>query len=384
MRSRIAIVIILLSHSGILKAQSILLDRVYSYVEDKNYEKALEEIGNAENNASTATDPKTYYLKSFVYKDLYLEANVENADSLLSIGIQSLNKAKSLDKASTYAIQLNQLEKFFYSSYYNQGVLQFNFQKFDEAIISFNKFLDHTTSINPYWLDANYYCGVSNLVEGNNKKAIELFSMLANNDYQQPLLYADLATLFMDENNEEKASSFIKKGLIMYPDDTDIQLVHLNVLSQFGHYVELQAQLETMLLSDPNNIELFLMLGTVYGKNKNNENSTEYSNKIEQTYTKIIKIDPEHFEGNFNLGVHYYNMAVEIINKNDYDISLVELSEILSKSAELFQKALPFLQTNNQKLKTIKLLKALQAIYYNLNMIEELQEITKELESLTQ
>lgn len=368
-----------------VNAQVALLDRVPGFIEGKDYSRAIEAISLAESNTITSTDPRTYYLKSFIYKDLFVnESNPELKDSLLSIAVSSLKKSRELDKTDLYTAQLSQLETFFYSSYYNQGVERFNAADYPGAVVSFKQFLDHTSDKNPYWLDANYYTAIAHQVQGDKDSTFEAFRMLAARNYGQPLLYSDLALLYADIKDEPNAFNTLKKGLTKYPDNKDLQLTEVNLLSRFEHYSQLEERLQQLLEQDANNTDILLMLATAYGKNRVEENRDEYYSKIERTYLRVITLLPDNFEANFNLGVLYYNEAVDIINKNDYDISLQELTIILERSSELFQKARPYLEGIYQKQKTVKLLVALQAIYYNLNMLEELDQISKEMDSLTE
>lgn len=368
-----------------LKAQVALLDMVYGFIDAKDYEKAKEAISMAEKHEITSGDPKTFYLKSFLYKDLYLASADSVKGRYLEVAINSLKKARELDKSSFYSTQLTELENFFYSGYFNDAVRMFNEQKYGGALDYFSEFLANTSSDNPYWMDANYYSGVSYQMLDSTAQAVDKYKFLISHNYDEPLLYFDLASIYLNERKEEDTIKLIiNEGLARYPENQDLQIINLNYLSQYRHYGKLEAALIGQLEKKGDDVDLMLMLATTYGKIRNAANSDEYFLKIESVYKEVLNLQPQNFEANFNIGVLYYNEAVEIINKNDYDISLKELALVLEKSTSLFQKARPYLQKIYMQKKERKLLEALQAIYYNLNMLEEFEQVSKQLNTIVE
>jgi tetratricopeptide (TPR) repeat protein len=125
------------------------------------------------------------------------------------------------------------------------------------------------------------------------------------------------------------------------------------------------------------------MAGTVYQKNRTSTNWDSYLKKAERVYKQLIAMEPDNFDANYNLGVLYYNEAVDIVNKNDIDTDIDELTKVLEFSTELFKKALPYLlNIYDSQEPNLKLVTALQAIYYNLNLKDELNEINAVLKGL--
>ena len=49
-------------------------------------------------------------------------------------------------------------------------------------------------------------------------------------------------------------------------------------------------------------------------------------------YNIVLKLDPENLSGNYNVGILYYNKAVNIINNQTYDITLATLNDIQDTS----------------------------------------------------
>jgi tetratricopeptide (TPR) repeat protein len=144
-----------------------------------------------------------------------------------------------------------------------------------------------------------------------------------------------------------------------------------------GRYNELEPMIESLLKENPDNIEIKLVAATTYERNKSDSTVKSYTEKAALLYKEILTIEPANYDANYNLGVLYYNEAVDLINKNDVETDLEQLGKILEKSARLFELSLPYLLKIFNPLKPdVKLLTALKAIYYNLNMKPEFNAIS--------
>jgi Flp pilus assembly protein TadD len=80
---------------------------------------------------------------------------------------------------------------------------------------------------------------------------------------------------------------------------------------------------------------------------------TEQRNLSKQYYTKALAIDPANFDANFNMGVYFYNEAVEMKR----EVDRMDISEYKKRGAEVegrvcgrFRQALPYFQ----KAKSVK------------------------------
>ena len=90
-------------------------------------------------------------------------------------------------------------------------------------------------------------------------------------------------------------------------------------------------------------------------------------------YEKILKIDSNHMKANYNLGVLYYNEAVNLIDGMDYDeVDLMAISQIEDQSIELFKQSLPFMEVAyKQNPKDRNTLEGLAGIYFSLREYEK-------------
>ncbi len=87
---------------------------------------------------------------------------------------------------------------------------------------------------------------------------------------------------------------------------------------------------------------------------------------------------------NKNLGVLYYNQAVDIIKKMDYDVPLDQLPIYQDNSVKLGKQALPYLLKASQINPTDKaVVEGLAGIYYLLNETDKYNEYKKRFEDMT-
>jgi tetratricopeptide (TPR) repeat protein len=366
---------LLLLVSSCTFAQVALLDRVYDMIQKSELNRAMEAIALAEKNTITAMDARTFYLKAFVNKEL-LMSDTANRVQYRDIMIASIQRCQELDSQRTFDKAIIDLRDFALASVFNDGSDSFNHQRYEECIQLFKWYCKLAEDEDSYFLDAKYFIGSSYNELHTPDSALAYFEFVKARNYDQPLLYVDLSYLYFNKNEEQHAMAALEAGLTHFPTHFDLQIAQLNVLAGFQRYDTLEHILEKFLVKNPDNIDALLMAGTTYEKNRTEETRAMHLEKAEKVYREVIRIDPENFDANYNLGVLFYNEAVDIVNKNDIDTDIAELTKVLERSTVLFEKALPLLLViHDPNESSLKLLQALQAIYYNLNMKVELLEV---------
>lgn len=112
-------------------------------------------------------------------------------------------------------------------------------------------------------------------------------------------------------------------------------------------------------------------------------NTDELASKIIESYEKVLLIDSNNINANYNLAIHYYNQGVNIIDNMDYSLDFEQLFQIQDHVMQLFQKALPYMRKAYKLDPTRKAtLQGLSGIYFGLNDIEKSEFYQKELEKL--
>ncbi len=121
-------------------------------------------------------------------------------------------------------------------------------------------------------------------------------------------------------------------------------------------------------------IEFLNALASVYSQiyEKDRKQKTDYMNLAKETYLKVLNIDANNYRANYNMGILYYNQAVNLINQSDYDIDIIALNDIQDNSIKLFKDALPFMEKANEiEPKRRETLLGLSGIYFSLNEKEK-------------
>lgn len=112
----------------------------------------------------------------------------------------------------------------------------------------------------------------------------------------------------------------------------------------------------------------------------------DFLQKAKDSYMQVLKIEENNMNANYNLGILYYNQAVNMINAMDPDIDIVALNQLQDNTISIFKESLPFM------LKAYEIdpareatLIGLSGIYFSLNDEQQsnyykakLEEIQKE------
>lgn len=103
----------------------------------------------------------------------------------------------------------------------------------------------------------------------------------------------------------------------------------------------------------------------------NNKSRKEYQDAAKLSLFKVLEIDPKNISANINLGVLFYNEGVELMNKMEYDVDLVQLDVVQENAKKLFKQSLPFMNKVYQlQPKEARALDGLEGIYHALNDYE--------------
>ncbi|MDQ3048519.1 MAG: tetratricopeptide repeat protein [Bacteroidota bacterium] len=150
---------------------------------------------------------------------------------------------------------------------------------------------------------------------------------------------------------------------------------------------------EYYLIVDPsrtnflqNDIKFLLALASVYNQIfEADRTRIEYRELAKTTYNKVLAIDPNNISANYNMGILFYNQAVNLINQSDYDIDIVALDDVQDNSIKLFKESLPFMEKAysldpNRK----ETLLGLSGIYFSLNEKEKSNMFKQKLEEIKQ
>jgi tetratricopeptide (TPR) repeat protein len=356
---------------------------------------------------------ENWYLKGYVYVDLAKsEVYAKLAPNAAIDALKAIEKCKELDVDKKFESDcinlLFELSTLFYNkgiNAYNSALKTKNTTEFSTALINFEYFFESIQTLGNDQAIVNHlielnninknsvivYTGYSAQQSGDNEKAKKFYSQVVllneTNDKAKlagvPLGYIYYSDLLISTGDTNNAKKVIEKGAKLYADNPDILMAAIDIFSKAKKVNEMADFLQTAVQNNPTNAKMLVVLAGAFNniakdylKKGYKATSLEYRDKAIKTYEKTLSLKVTDkqllFNINFNLGVLYYNPAVNAYkarnesNQQEYEF--------------LFKKAVPYLETarkydpENHNIMTM-LMKA----YQTLNETAKAEAIEKEL-----
>lgn len=359
--------------------QVILVDKAFEYIKNKNIEKARESIDIASQHQTTINEPRTWYLKSFVYKELY-KTNPSLLEDFREIALESARKSIQLDKKNTFSVDNEAIINYLRITYYNDATEHFNNKEYNEAFSKFEKCIKYTFSnnIDEIYKNATYFAGYSAFQVKNLQKAKLYYEKVLVLQYNDPAVYDELALLYMEEGNDSLALYTLESGRKLFPENPQLRIAEINLYLASNKFYQAEKLVDEYLKIDSTDIEVMLVAGTLYGKLSQTDSTknVSYFLKRKSIYEKVLRISPNNFTANYNMGITLYNRGVDLINPQVYDLDILTFHKLLDDVTLLFKEALPYVEKATMLSPDNKnALVALQGIYYNINEKDKYQQI---------
>ena len=385
--SSLMIVVFCLIGGGIkVNAQTLMVEKAFELLKKKELDKSWEAIQLATKNQETARDPRAWYVRSYVSKELFKADPRNNAE----FGVEALDAGQTsmeLDQQKKYHKECKAIASFVYTSYYNQTVTLLNSESYLDALGKLKALTQDRRSFNEFYAEASYLSGYAYLMLHQPDSTQHYFSQALTAGYRDPLIYETLASTYLDDNEVGKARTMVDMGQILFADDRGLKIAELNTLMKERHYERAAKAAEEYLSSYKKDTEVMLLYGTIQGRMLDDDpkNQERYFEKRIAIYEKVLKLEPNNLLANYNLGITYYNKGVELINNEEvFEKDIFEFDQLLNVCAGLFQKALPFvLKANQLDPSNFNALKALEGIYYNLNEQEKYAQVQARINAIS-
>ena len=145
---RFLTIIVLISTFSVSTAQNIL-DRSLKKYQAGELEQAKILIDSALTSELYAAENITWYLKGFIYKDLFkAKQNTELAEELRKTSLSAFKKLLLMDTLGRYSEDTRQNLKFLATTYYNDAMRLVEKQQFKQANVYYGKFLAAYSAVN--------------------------------------------------------------------------------------------------------------------------------------------------------------------------------------------------------------------------------------------
>jgi len=322
--------------------------------------KAKAFIDIAAVNTETAGSAKMHMYRGEIYFGLIEVAAMESAATGTKPDEALLKEYEAIAKASFNKVledpkkecipDIQSFLNFRSNMYFNMGIKSYETRNFEMATQLFVGAIEVKSFLNEKYPDAevNAQLCLSRTVD----------SLLKVKSFDKALELAD----------------FVNEAV---PQNIDILILLVNIYLQKGDVIGSQKYLNEALALDPNNKQLYYVLGTAYMDLDENE-------KADNALSKALEIDPAYNDAQYQLGAHLYNWAAQLkkeagqLPENDasYEPLMEKATAMQYRSLALLEKYIAV----NPLDKTV--LEILRSTYSKLGNNEKASEYKNRIEAL--
>ena len=166
---------------------------------------------------------------------------------------------------------------------------------------------------------------------GDKQLAIQYGEELKGNGYRQNEVYQILAQTYIEEGDTANYITTMREGLKLFPKEPYYSVNLINTYIVQNKYDEARTFLTQAIELNPENPQLYDVMGKLY-EESNEEEAIKW-------FSKALEVDPNYVESLCNIGRIYYNEAVEVSDKEDGGRAAAQ-----EKRTALLHKALPYLE----------------------------------------
>ena len=268
--------------------------------------------------------------------------------------------------------------------YINAGAYYFDQKDYPKAYDFFEQFLeisDHpmfkdtqTAARDSNFMMVQFYAAVAATQLGDSQKAIAALERAKNTEYRQNDVYQYLCYEYEQAKDSVNLEKTLKEGMEKFPEESYYLLSLINNYIYSNRNAEALEYLNTAISKDPNNAQLYDVMGRVY------ETGMKDYAKAEEYFKKALDMDGDNADILSNLGRVYYNQAVQQQTAANEITDQAKYQEELAKAKDLFTKAMPYFEKAHQiNPEARDVMTALRGIYYNLNMGDKFEAIEAEM-----
>ena len=166
---------------------------------------------------------------------------------------------------------------------------------------------------------------------GDKQLAIQYGEELKGNGYRQNEVYQILAQTYIEEGDTANYITTMREGLKLFPKEPYYSVNLINTYIVQNRYDEARTFLTQAIELNPENPQLYDVMGKLY-EESNEEEAIKW-------FSKALEVDPNYVESLCNIGRIYYNKAVEVSDKEEGGMAAAQ-----KKRTALLNKALPYLE----------------------------------------
>ncbi len=259
----------------------------------------------------------------------------------------------------------------------------FSAKKLDSAKVIIDQAIQNPESVKDYqaWM-------VRGFIYKDLYKANEINNILS--PYRDSATVSFIQSLQLDVENKNTQKEVVVKSLnylaSLYHNDinkTLDTLYYQQSLTNSDKHKAIKKVIDPTFNERKYNYDVYSVIGSMFEKGYEHSMSKNLLDLAKTYLLKAYEINSNTDFINKNLGVLYYNQAVDIIKKMDYDVPLDQLPVYQDQSVKMGQQALPYLLKAHQINPVDKsVIEGLAGIYYLLNNTEKYNEYKKKFEEM--
>ena len=370
------------------KAQPSKVETVRMILEDTdpNAVKDLREckrlIDDALAHPKTANSPKMWVYRAAVYFEISRkidDLNKETPDAVKTAA-EALFKCAETDVKHQWKEQFDFYLLNVSNVLFNAAVSEYQNKNYDKAIDYYQitlKLIPFDTKGDLKTININedliyQYSYYAAMAKGDNKLTKEYINKLIDHKFNDPKIYSALAKVYLDEMDTTNALKTLATGREIFKTDKDILFMELDIYLKQGKTGILLQKLRIAIDIDPENEVLYFARAATYEK-------IEKIDSAEIDYNEAIKLKPDYYDANYNIGVIQVNKAKPIIEKlqktykkADQDALEAQIKVVYNKALVYFEKCWEIGVPNDDKKESYDLLDNMQRLYKNVgNTLKE-------------
>jgi len=190
----------------------------------------------------------------------------------------------------------------------------------------------------------------------------------------------NIALIYINKGNREKAMDAIKEARAKNPDDMTLLLNEANIQLQLGNKEEFKKLIQLATEKDPKNPELQYNLGVLAAEAGDIDAAKMH-------YTKALELNPSYADANTNMAVVILSQEKAMIDEmNSLGTSAADnkrYDELMQARTELYKEAIPYLeQTLKLQPQNLQAAKTLMNIYSAIGDTVKFKEMKAQVEAI--
>lgn len=370
--------------------------------EKPDFGEARTLVKGAMENPESKDDAKTWYVAGFIEDQQFSAERTKQVlgqtpnepvmyDALINI-LPNFTKAYELDQAPNekgkvkprFTKDIKGILGANHVYYINGGAYFFDQKDYKKAYDFFDQYLqisdlpmfkgEQVAERDSNFMTVQFYAAVAATQLGDSKMAIAALERAKDMDYRGSDVYQYLCYEYDQAKDTVNFEKTLEEGMVKFPEEKYFLMSLINNYIYSNRNEKAIEYLNTAIAKEPNNAQLYSVMGRVY------ETGLKDFASAEKFFVKAIEVDANNTDALSSLGRVYYNQGVNKQGEANMINDSKQYQEELGKAKDFFKQALPYFEKAHQlKPDDREYMTALRGIYYNLNMGTEFDAIEAEM-----